>query len=264
VGELLRDIIQSTWFGALGFLLTVFFGILSIVLYRRGKKEKRPRYCTHGPNLFWDLTKHVDGIKVHFPGHSDPIPSLTITKLLFWNDGKDTIDYKRDVSRVEPIRIVCRREGVEILQADIIQANQPANMFSETVSQDKKVVNLTFDHVDKDEGVALQVFHTGAWDGDLEVKGKIKGAVIHRVKYRSWAQLSEQGKFLLWFYLCIGLFFAIQEWWNAASRWTEGSEVPALNIVEAVIVSLACTLIAIRIVRLMRPPFPKCFDQFMQ
>jgi hypothetical protein len=255
--ELLKDILQDPLFGNLG---TVFFGIVSIILtvilYNRTKKEKRPRYCTHGTNLFQGLTQHVAGLQLHFPGYSAPIPSLTVTKLLFWNEGKDTINKSDVATKTEPIRVICR-EGVVILQADIIQANQPANAFAETVAQDRKSLNLTFDHMDKGEGVVLQIFHTGTSDEDLDVRGKIKGAVIQRLAYMPLGQRTVG---------CLGaaaivyVVFAIQfmvgkketSWITVSNVWI------MVSIAAAILVGVVKTIRDVS----RNPPPPKAFDRF--
>jgi preprotein translocase subunit SecG len=194
---LLQKIADNPFLVLLGYVLTVLFGVLSVVLYFRGKKEKRPQYCTHGSNLFQGLKGIVPGVSVHFPGHSDPIPRLSVAKLLFWNQGKETIR-RQDIVKGEPIRIVCN--AGKILQANIIDQSEPSNRFSETVSQDHETVTLNFDYMDPGNGVTLQIFHTAPSDKQLEMRGKIVGAkeIFRSVYDHIENRRRARGFYLLW------------------------------------------------------------------
>ena len=166
-GKSLNSITQNPWFAISGWIIAVVSIIITIVLYKRSQRDKKPYYCTLSTNVFQGLTKHIPDLTVHFSGYTQPIPCLTITKLIFWNAGKATIE-KNDVAKSDPLNIICT-DGVLILKADIIKASGPPNCFSETVAQDRKRVSVSFDHIDHGEGVEILLFHTGATGRDIKL-----------------------------------------------------------------------------------------------
>src|SRR5260370_23931015 len=82
---------HSSWLTLIGFIATAVSLILAVVFYFKGKRDKDPRYWTHGANLIRDLTPLVSGLQIKFRGHAEPITQLTVTKLLFWNTGQEPI-----------------------------------------------------------------------------------------------------------------------------------------------------------------------------
>src|ERR1700682_949567 len=115
--QMALDINWATWVtGGIGAVFTIFF-------YLRGRKVKAPRYTLEGNNLFEKLPDLVPDLKVEYKG--DQIANLTITKVRFWNAGKDTID---DEDVVQPI-VIEAQGGCKIISAKLIGANQVANEF---------------------------------------------------------------------------------------------------------------------------------------
>ncbi len=174
-----------------GFVVGTVLGILGLatgyLFYLWGRKTSSLATALTGLISSRDCTTRLLALRSTSPATLTPIPNLTVTKVLFWNAGRETIR-KQDVVKTDPVVIACNKPGCEILQADIIQANEPANKFEEKVSQDRQQVTVTFDYVDHGQGAVIQVCHTGTSDKDIEVRGKIMGAgPIRRTTYLpSW------------------------------------------------------------------------------
>jgi hypothetical protein len=110
---------------------------------------------------------------VHFEGYGEPIPNLTVTKVLFWNAGRDTIK-KSDVVKGQQVALVAQG-NTKILEADIIEQNHPTNSIRVTVTRERDRANVDFDYLDHGHGAVIQVFHTGLKQADLQISGVIQG-----------------------------------------------------------------------------------------
>ena len=125
-------------------------------------------------NLLRKKLSSIPELQIHFHGHGESIDCLTITSIMIWNDGSATID-KEAVIPADPLAVHIQ-DPYKIVQAEIIQAANSKNGFSESVSQDKRKVNLGFSFVDPGEGIVLRILHTGESSADLSVAGRIKDA----------------------------------------------------------------------------------------
>jgi hypothetical protein len=155
----------ATWItGGIGLVLSVFF-------YLRGKKEKAPRYTLEDNNLFEKLPDLVPELKVEYKG--EQISNLTITKVRFWNAGKDTIN---DTDVVQPIVIEAQSE-CKIISAKLVRANQEANEFKCSLPEQGGLrVTISFRYLDFNEGGQVQIAHTGTGKERLKLTGRVKQA----------------------------------------------------------------------------------------
>lgn len=145
--------------------------VIAVFAYRKGRKVKKPRYYVKSHNLFTDFSSKITKLTMLYS--DTPIERLTASKIAFWNDGTETID-KVDRVDTEPLRI----EAVgscDILDATVIKEINPVNKFRVEVIDEKKV-RILFDFLDKGQGGAIQIMHTGKDSSDIEVNGFVKGA----------------------------------------------------------------------------------------
>lgn len=77
------------------FLLSILGIFLTLFFYFKSKKQKVPLYGTRSINLIKGKANKIDDLEILFKG--DKVQYLTITKLLFWNAGKETI-HRSDVA----------------------------------------------------------------------------------------------------------------------------------------------------------------------
>ncbi|MDP2045313.1 MAG: hypothetical protein Q8L00_03775, partial [Deltaproteobacteria bacterium] len=71
------------------YLLSLLSVILAIILYIKSKKMKIPCYATNTINIFRDYNSNIESLEILYGGKL--INNLSITKLAFWNAGKETI-----------------------------------------------------------------------------------------------------------------------------------------------------------------------------
>ena len=147
-----------------------FFGML--VIYMMTKKEKRPFYSIKSTSIFQGLTGKFKPLKIEYDG--EEIENLTTAKLFLWNGGKETIN-KNDIAELEPLTIKVT-DNYKMLDVTILESSKIANNFKYTLSNDLSKLLLTFDYIDINEGVVIQIIHTGKSKDDIELTGLIKGS----------------------------------------------------------------------------------------
>jgi len=134
---------------------------VSLYIYSLTRKEKEPRYILRTVR---NIPKKYHGIEME---------DNTVTRVLFWNNGRDTIHFE-DIAQADQLRFAAKERG-NIMNAKIIQVKTDANQFRINIPLDKSAVMLSFDYVDKNEGAVIEIVHTGRSYLDIEFRGKIKG-----------------------------------------------------------------------------------------
>jgi hypothetical protein len=158
--------------GNIGILLSIVFGLLAIYLYFIGKKQRKPTYIVRTIRLVSSKLKDIDNIKISYAGAN--IENLSISKIALWNAGKETIN-SADIPPTSPIKLEIEPK-YEFLGANILYQKKVSNNFKLEMSSDKKSVLIKFDYFDYEEGVVLQVFHTGNESNDIKLTGDIKAS----------------------------------------------------------------------------------------
>ena len=157
------------------FVLAVIGIAVSIFLYFKSNKTRKPVYLIKNLLLFKDKIDTIDSLNIQFAGRE--ISSFSVAHVAIWNAGRDTININ-DIAQSDPLRVV-GEEGVEILGAKIIFHANPANDFKVRLYKTKKSrISITFDYFDIHEGIILQVFHTGKTNECIKVEGSIKKAGV--------------------------------------------------------------------------------------
>lgn len=163
---------SNPWLAISSFFIAIVGIILAIGFYLKSRRLKIPCYSIRSINVVQDLISKFESLEIRYAG--DAIENLTVTKLAFWNWGKETIN-SSDIASADPL-LVRATEGYKILEAKVIYANNPANQFSIIDHEDKTAVSLNFDYLDKNEGAVIQIIHTGTTNDHIQVTGTIKGA----------------------------------------------------------------------------------------
>ena len=153
----------SLFLAILGIIFTTYF-------YFKSKKIRMPIYILRTVNLVRENVQKIDTVNILYAGNK--VDNLSITKIAFWNDGKETIN-NSDVAQNNPIRLIIDKDCI-FLDAEIIYQKNPSNDFNISISNDNKYVDITFDYFDFEEGIVLQVFHTGNKSDDITLVGQIK------------------------------------------------------------------------------------------
>ena len=141
----------------LNFTIAIIGLFLAIFFYIKSKKVKLPYYAISSQNIVRDLVSRIDSLEMLYAG--ERIENLTATKIAFWNAGNDTIK-REDIPDKAPLTINVKK-GYKILNAIILHFIEKSNEFSIHISDDKSHITIDFEYLDKNEGVIIQLLHTG-------------------------------------------------------------------------------------------------------
>jgi hypothetical protein len=158
----------------------VIGGILSVYFYLKSLRDKKPCWGIRGNTLIEDYSNLYEHLKISY--NDQPVQNLTVSKVVFWNDGLQTIN-KQDLVTVNPLRISALND-VRILDATILCANNSSSLFEVKVADDQKAALMTFDYLDKNQGAVIQVIHSGTSSLDLMIVGDVKGVRQFKLRRR--------------------------------------------------------------------------------
>jgi len=153
-------------------IATFVIGILvRTYFYYKSKKNKVLKYVLKSYNLVKDHTSKFSELNIKYK--NEEVKNFTVTKMIFWNSGKGTIDGK-DITTAEPLTLVAK-DGYRILEATILKSNNNASVVSVSEVKDNNSITISFDYLDYLNGAVLNILHDGTTSDIIEFKGKIKG-----------------------------------------------------------------------------------------
>ena len=154
---------------------------VSYYFYRKSLRIKEPCITFKHNNLIENHVSKLDGLDILYKGNK--VENITVSRLLLWNEGADTIN-KEDIVAVNPPRISCYNNAI-ILEVRVLSTNNAASQFTCTISDKPNMANIVFDYIDKNQGVVIQIIHTGVSSRDIGIEGQIKG--VDSIKYKDLA-----------------------------------------------------------------------------
>lgn len=154
----------------IGYVLAVLGVIATVTVYVLSRRGKDPSWAIRGINIVRGRESRVADLKILYK--ELPVESLTVSRVLFWNRGKETI---RVGDIAEPIQI-CASEDILLLNVEVLKATNQAIQFFVSPVQDNKFATLTYQYLDHNNGAVLEAVHTGTSSSGLVIKGKIIGA----------------------------------------------------------------------------------------
>lgn len=161
-------------------ILAIVGIVFTVYFYFRSRKVKAPIYITKTTSLVKESINKVESVQILYANNK--IANLSVTKIAFWNDGKDTIN-NTDVAKNDILKIVIN-PNFDILEAKILYNKNKSNDFQLILSEDRKYITINFDFFDFEEGIVLQLFHTANSGEDITVTGTIKSVKeIKRKEY---------------------------------------------------------------------------------
>ncbi len=138
----------------IGFLISLYF-------FRKSLRNKKPCWAIRSNNL-------VDGFS-----NKHEVETLTISRVIFWNDGAETIN-RTDLETTNRLRII-PEDNVVILDAKLLVRNNDSSQFVAQLEEKDNCAYINFDYLDEKQGGVLQVVHTGNSSLDVQIVGNIKG-----------------------------------------------------------------------------------------
>lgn len=145
--------------------------LLSLVLYIKSRKYKRPCFNVRTFQLIEDTVNKIEAVEISYQG--ERVKNLSLTKFALWNRGNDTVNI-HDVASTDPLRIVIDPPA-KLLGAELIYASNPANNFKILTNLQTGEVKIEFEYFHTYEGIVAQIYHTGSKDNPIILKGTVKG-----------------------------------------------------------------------------------------
>ena len=161
-------------FSIISFIIGVFGVVSAFVIYFLSKKEKVPCFDSSNNSIIEGIDKKLNDLEVHYKGV--PQKRITVTKIIFWNDGKDVL-HGNDIVKKDPLRIVCP-ENVEILDIQILdESGNPNSVEIHDPINDNGVTYypVSFDYLGHKDNAIIQLVHNGKSYLHFNIEGKFKG-----------------------------------------------------------------------------------------
>lgn len=154
----------------IGYALAFISFVYAYYLYKKGLRLKEPVVSIKSNNLISGYSSKYKNLELFYK--KEKVESFTVSKILFFNRGAETIHHS-DVSSLDQIQIL--PSSGKILDVAILQVNNPSNDFSVNHDKSKDAVVVDFDYIDNNQGVVIQIVHTGSSFAPLKISGSIKG-----------------------------------------------------------------------------------------
>ena len=166
----LEKIMSNPYAQALLGLCTIGALLFAIYVWIKGKRKKEISVYRSCYELVNFGRSNLNAVKLLYKGHE--ISDLAITKFAIWNSGNEVINWS-DVVEKRPLEIKSKEEHTDILDVNIITESEDTNSF-EIAAHEMHCMGIKFDYIEPNDGVVVQVLHTGSTD-HVNVDGKIKG-----------------------------------------------------------------------------------------
>jgi hypothetical protein len=145
--------------------------IFAIIFYIKSRKRKELCWIIISNNLIQESRNTIQSLSIRYK--SKLISNLTVSKILFWNRGNETI-YKCDLETINPLKIICKNN---ILTSEVIHKNNPSDNIR-IITEKHKLSIIKFDYLNPRDGFILQVIHDGVSSNDITLQGDIIGVNV--------------------------------------------------------------------------------------
>lgn len=151
-------------------LISVFGILFSIFTWIANKEKKKISYYIDSYKIVRAGKNVIPEFEILYSGQ--PICDLTVSRFAIWNSGNRVLN-SSDIVDTKPISIMSDDSGPDILAASVIKCSEESDAFIVT-KKSNHCAEIKFDYVDKQDGVVIQILHTGSVN-NITVSGLIKG-----------------------------------------------------------------------------------------
>ena len=190
-------------------IIGIYIGIIGIILafifYVRSKERVKPRILIEGFVLIGETERlFPETVEIRYNGQI--IPTLTKVRVTLWNAGPKTLN-SSDIASSDPLRIIFPKSEARILDIrSVVSTRDVIN--AKAVPKDNDIY-ITFDFLDRYDGITLEVFCDGAIVDNAAVRGTIKGLpqgiMLHKRSYTALATPKTQISFSQFFLNLFGV-----------------------------------------------------------
>ena len=136
------------------------------------RRIRIPTFSARTYRLVEEKLSKLQQLKILY--NDRPIESLSLTRVAIWNRGRLPIE-PDDMAPSAQLAVKVT-ERCKLLGAQIDSVVEPANNFRISSDFDSNLIAIGFDYVSYNDGVVIQVFHTGTSNNDVRVLGTVKDA----------------------------------------------------------------------------------------
>lgn len=155
-------------------VLCVLISILiAYVVFRFQKIDKIPCYTLQNKCLIEKARQIVPNLSVHYKGHGEDLDNISVARVIIWNAGRSPI-VCGDIPTTDPLKIT-GKDNVRILGAEVVADNHAPAACKCEFKKQANVAFPSFEYLERNHGLAIEVFHTGVSPKDLVVTGSIIG-----------------------------------------------------------------------------------------
>jgi hypothetical protein len=176
-------------------IIATFFAVLSVYLGYLVIKYQKPVFIKETVNIIdseaiQEITQSDRNLVIRYIPEPEPITNLSATYITFWNAGNIRIN-QDDIPKNIPI-CVKAKQNVKIFRLRIMKL-KPENgieyfhgeKYPEPADENRHCYK--FEYLGKDEGIKIQLIHSGKSSEDIEFSGKTKD-------FGAFKDISNQGK----------------------------------------------------------------------
>lgn len=262
--DTINNILASSVLGSLLGIAGIIIAIVTYVLTR--KVSRISGFHEYTILINKNNSKLPQQVSVMYDG--SPVERVSSSEFIIWNSGNSVINNK-DLITMEPLRIEFSQD-IKLLRYQIVASNNPINNIELiTLKEYPNSILIDFDFLEKDEGMRIEVLHTGT-KNDIYEKGKLIGvkstfSKIHKpspvksnkkksIFYKIFNFLFEAIPFLIIFALLIitAITFISPESTQSTQMETKTSRSIWPNVIFLSVLSILFIVQTIR----NRPPYP--------
>lgn len=159
-----------------GIILTIFFGILSYVFYRKGIKKKKLLITSNSTILISEDLSNYNGLQISY--NNEKVKTLTSTYITLSNIGNDVIE-SSDITPSDPIIISTTNKFLSINGEEykIVSSNKKVTTSLQKI--DDSNLQLSFDFLNPKNELSITLLH----NGDIFVNGDLKIGNVEKISY---------------------------------------------------------------------------------
>lgn len=165
---MLEKLMQSPIAWAILSIITIISLPIAIYSIMTSRKKKEISYIGRSYCIVEKGKKKLENLQITYKDRV--IDNLTITQYAIWNSGNQLLN-REDIVTDPPLRLIAKNRA-QLLEGHIVAESEVSNKFS--ISEFENSIYVDFDYVAENEGIVLQVIHTGQRK-DLSFECKIKG-----------------------------------------------------------------------------------------
>ena len=186
--EKVQTLFDSPYIALISLAVAIIGIVLAVIFFIKSQKNKTPCYLFSSNTIIEGVSQTFDEIEIRYKGQAQDL--VSVTKLLLWNAGRETID-KTDLVERDQLRVTAHAQ-IDLLDVHIIGVSTESNLVTlgKVTQQDKSsTFSINFDFLDHADYFVIQIIHNGTSSENFSIAGKIKG--VKKIVQSNPVRLSE-------------------------------------------------------------------------